>query len=333
MQRLMSLIRFATIFFPKIVTQMLKNKFIFIEQQFLHVYIFSSFAPKFFWQQELLIATKFNRFFKLSILQFIQRSLLQFLTNQITMQQGYQQQFRPPIQQPTNPNFHPAACNICGQLGHQAVNCSIGTIRWKDIYGEDAFIIRPPLYWSEIQEKRKRKKLDLQKLEHDAKEFAKQTAATLGLDYNQMIQDAIKSEEAKKQLEEMRREREAMGIIQEQYDDGDDDEMGQQQQVEAAQQQLAQMDPTGQLQMQQQFQQFAGVPQQQQGQFQYVQQQPGQQQQVQQPPQQILQQPPPAEALPEGWAEARDPQGRVYYWHRKTHKTQWDKPTKDSPIE
>eukprot|EP01023_Acetabularia_acetabulum_P008398 TRINITY_DN1363_c0_g1_i11.p2 TRINITY_DN1363_c0_g1~~TRINITY_DN1363_c0_g1_i11.p2 ORF type:complete len:263 (-),score=50.42 TRINITY_DN1363_c0_g1_i11:356-1144(-) len=262
------------------------------------------------------------------------------------MQPGYQQQqFRPPIQAPTNPNFHPAACNICGQLGHQAVNCSIGTIRWKDIYGEDAFIIRPPLYWSEIQEKRKRKIIDLVKLENDAKEFAKQTSATLGLDYNKMMQEAIKSAEAKEALEELRREREAMGIIEEQYEEEETEK--QQQQVEEAQRQLAQMNPPGQQQiLQQQFQQqqqpqqqFVGVAQQnfgqvpsEQVQFQYVQQQPGQQPaQVQQPPQ--VQQQPPTDALPKAWAQAKDPQGRVYYWHRKTHKTQWEKPTEDTPTE
>eukprot|EP01025_Chloroclados_australasicus_P059248 TRINITY_DN7481_c3_g1_i2.p3 TRINITY_DN7481_c3_g1~~TRINITY_DN7481_c3_g1_i2.p3 ORF type:complete len:297 (+),score=48.58 TRINITY_DN7481_c3_g1_i2:123-1013(+) len=290
--------------------------------------------------------------------------------------------FRPPTQAAPNPNFHPAACNICGQLGHQAVNCSIGTIRWKDIYGEDAFIIRPPLYWSEIQEKRKRKKVDMQDLEKRAREFAQQTATTLGLDYNKMMQEAAQSVAAKEKLEEMKREREAMGLINQYQQEDEDEELenghkseqGQQSasqnhqnQIEAAQQQLAQMNPSGQqqqfMQMQQPQQVFVGVQQpaqpnfvqgmqndgvqqpvqqpfpqvQQQGQPQSqqqqqpAQQQPVQQQQTGQPLSQPVQQQP--ADLPEGWAAAQDQQGRVYYWHRKTHKTQWEKPTEETPIQ
>lgn len=33
--------------------------------------------------------------------------------------------------------------------------------------------------------------------------------------------------------------------------------------------------------------------------------------------------PPP---LPEGWATAKDSQGRIYYWHKKTQEVQWEKP-------
>jgi hypothetical protein len=37
--------------------------------------------------------------------------------------------------------------------------------------------------------------------------------------------------------------------------------------------------------------------------------------------------PPPEEAdLPPGWATAKDPQGRVYYWHRETKEVTWQKP-------
>lgn len=31
--------------------------------------------------------------------------------------------------------------------------------------------------------------------------------------------------------------------------------------------------------------------------------------------------------LPPGWAAAKDAQGKTYYWHRETKKTQWNKPT------
>ena len=39
-----------------------------------------------------------------------------------------------------------------------------------------------------------------------------------------------------------------------------------------------------------------------------------------------------AGALPENWSEAKDAQGRVYFWHTKTKKVQWDRPTADTPV-
>lgn len=41
---------------------------------------------------------------------------------------------------------------------------------------------------------------------------------------------------------------------------------------------------------------------------------------------------PPPEVLPEGWAATKDGSGKTYYWHRVTKKTQWTKPTADTPI-
>eukprot|EP00891_Asterochloris_glomerata_P001885 jgi/Astpho2/1885/Aster-x0085 len=41
---------------------------------------------------------------------------------------------------------------------------------------------------------------------------------------------------------------------------------------------------------------------------------------------------PGAGALPENWSEAKDAQGRVYFWHTKTKKVQWDRPTADTPV-
>ena len=37
--------------------------------------------------------------------------------------------------------------------------------------------------------------------------------------------------------------------------------------------------------------------------------------------------------LPPGWATAKDPQGRTYYWHTKTKKVTWEKPTAETPVE
>ena len=36
--------------------------------------------------------------------------------------------------------------------------------------------------------------------------------------------------------------------------------------------------------------------------------------------------------LPNGWATAKDAQGRTYFWHTTTKKVQWDKPTAATPI-
>lgn len=41
---------------------------------------------------------------------------------------------------------------------------------------------------------------------------------------------------------------------------------------------------------------------------------------------------PEAEELPAGWAVAHDAAGKAYYWHKKTQKTMWEKPTADTPI-
>lgn len=37
------------------------------------------------------------------------------------------------------------------------------------------------------------------------------------------------------------------------------------------------------------------------------------------------------EPLPDGWSEAKDQQQRTYYWHTKTKKVQWDRPTAATP--
>lgn len=41
-----------------------------------------------------------------------------------------------------DPNWSPHGCNICGQEGHQAANCSNGTVNWREKFGDDAFILR-----------------------------------------------------------------------------------------------------------------------------------------------------------------------------------------------
>ncbi|PNH04943.1 hypothetical protein TSOC_008845 [Tetrabaena socialis] len=38
------------------------------------------------------------------------------------------------------------------------------------------------------------------------------------------------------------------------------------------------------------------------------------------------------DALPPGWGVATDATGRSYFWHKKTQKVQWDRPTEETPI-
>lgn len=63
--------------------------------------------------------------------------------------------------------------SCCLQLGHQAANCTNGTINWKQIYGEDAFRLKTPLYPSDYDRLAKEKVIDVQALEKRAREFAK----------------------------------------------------------------------------------------------------------------------------------------------------------------
>ena len=63
------------------------------------------------------------------------------------------------------------------QLGHQAANCTNGTINWKQIYGDEAFRLKAPLYESDFERLRKAKQVDYEGLERRAKEYAKVRAS------------------------------------------------------------------------------------------------------------------------------------------------------------
>ncbi|KAK9904994.1 hypothetical protein WJX75_007364 [Coccomyxa subellipsoidea] len=72
-----------------------------------------------------------------------------------------------------DPSWHPSGCNICGQLGHQAANCTNGTINWRQIYGDEAFRLKEPIYPSDIYRMTKEKEVDFTDLEKRAQEWAK----------------------------------------------------------------------------------------------------------------------------------------------------------------
>ena len=57
------------------------------------------------------------------------------------------------------------------QLGHQAINCTNGTINWKQIYGEESFKLKTPTYPSEYDAVAKAKQVDVQKLKKLAEEW------------------------------------------------------------------------------------------------------------------------------------------------------------------
>lgn len=58
------------------------------------------------------------------------------------------------------------------QLGHQAAQCSVGTVNWRAMYGEHAFIHKKPVFPSDIYAKQKAKQIDFEELEKRAKEYA-----------------------------------------------------------------------------------------------------------------------------------------------------------------
>jgi hypothetical protein len=53
------------------------------------------------------------------------------------------------------------------------VECPNGTVNWKQIYGEDAFILRPPIYESQLRERRKLRTVDEADLRQRAEAYAK----------------------------------------------------------------------------------------------------------------------------------------------------------------
>ena len=57
------------------------------------------------------------------------------------------------------------------QLGHQAINCTNGTINWKQIYGEESFKLKAPIYPSDYDAIKKAKTVDVDKFTKLAQEW------------------------------------------------------------------------------------------------------------------------------------------------------------------
>ena len=58
------------------------------------------------------------------------------------------------------------------QLGHQAAQCTNGTINWRQLYGDESFRLKQPLYESDLLNLHKAKSVDLQRLEAQARQYA-----------------------------------------------------------------------------------------------------------------------------------------------------------------
>ena len=59
------------------------------------------------------------------------------------------------------------------QLGHQAVNCTNGTINWRQIYGDEAFRLKPAIFPSDVDRAKKEKEVDVEALERQAREYSR----------------------------------------------------------------------------------------------------------------------------------------------------------------
>lgn len=60
-------------------------------------------------------------------------------------------------------------------------------MNWKGLYGEEAFLLRPPIYESDYQAMREAKKLDFTALETRSRDYARQKAEAAGDNYEAML--------------------------------------------------------------------------------------------------------------------------------------------------
>ena len=59
------------------------------------------------------------------------------------------------------------------QLGHQAAQCTVGTVNWQQMYGEDVFKLKKAVFQSDIDALKKAKEINFTELEKRAKDYAK----------------------------------------------------------------------------------------------------------------------------------------------------------------
>ena len=81
------------------------------------------------------------------------------------------------------------------QLGHQAANCKTGTIPWRVVFGDEAFVVRKPVFWSQVLAKRAEKEVDHEQLAQAAADYAEKQAAQKGLDLEEVRKVAAESQQ------------------------------------------------------------------------------------------------------------------------------------------
>ncbi|CAG9467684.1 unnamed protein product [Pedinophyceae sp. YPF-701] len=245
-----------------------------------------------------------------------------------------------------NPKWARDGCNICGERGHQAASCPNGNINWSERWGtlrSKVFRLDPPLYFSE-EVKRRAKYIDVEQVAKKARVFVEERLQDSNWDgptEEEVAKTAAKSlamseADIAKQAEELgAKEEERIQILDELIEQERERKRAHRAEraVEdaAAPTTPAAAAPTptpaaaapaaygapGQQAMPAQ----GAAPQ-------PVQQQPQPMQQQQLPPAPTPAAAPPAEQpLPEGWAEAKAPNGKTYYYEKATRKTQWTRPT------
>lgn len=62
-------------------------------------------------------------------------------------------------------------------MGHQAAQCTVGTVNWRNMYGAESFLLRRPIFWSEVEAAMKAKKINFTELEAKAREYAESKAS------------------------------------------------------------------------------------------------------------------------------------------------------------
>lgn len=72
-------------------------------------------------------------------------------------------------------------------MGHQAAQCKTGTIPWRQVFGDEAFVVRKPVFWTDVIAKRAARKVDHEKLSADAVAFARHACEALGKNYDEEV--------------------------------------------------------------------------------------------------------------------------------------------------
>jgi len=79
-------------------------------------------------------------------------------------------------------------------MGHQAANCKTGTIKFREVFGDDAFIMRRSVFSTDMAATRAARQVEYDVLSADALEYARAQAEDSGLSYAEIEEVAAKSQ-------------------------------------------------------------------------------------------------------------------------------------------